>query len=142
MLSMLSDTDKAVVETITRGMHVEPALEYLKDEGQQDSHYFRDIPRTVYTIPFSKKAVDDVLENKLPFGPDPLNVTPDKESIVYHGKFNQILGMESFRCADSAYEQFTLPEWKEFVALAIQEGGPQRRVRFPDEELKRMGLYR
>jgi hypothetical protein len=29
------------------------------------------------------------------------------------------------------------PEWKEFVGLAIQEGGPQRRVRYPDEELKR-----
>lgn len=110
--------------------------------GQQDSHYVRDIPRTVYTIPFSKKAVDEVLENKNPFGPDSLNVTPDKESVIYYGKFNQILGMESFRCADFTYEQFTLPEWKEFVALAIQEGGPQRRVRYPDEELKRMGLYR
>lgn len=50
--------------------------------------------------------------------------------------------MESFRCGDYTYEQFISPEWKEFLGLAIQEGGPQRRVRYPDEELKRMGLYR
>lgn len=109
--------------------------------GIQKSWYVKDTPKTVYTIPFSKKAVDEALENKHPFGPDSINVT-DKDSVIYYGKFNRILGMESFRCADYTYEQFTLPEWKEFMGLAIQEGGPQRRVRYPDEELKRMGLYR
>ena len=100
-----------------------------------------DVPKTVYTIPFSKKAVDEALESKHPFGPDSINTT-DKDSVIYYGKFNKILGMESFRCGDYTYEQFIEPEWKDFLALAIQEGGPQRRVRYPDEELKRMGLYR
>ena len=108
--------------------------------GIQRSWYVKDTPKTVYTIPFSKKAVDEALENKHPFGPDSINTT-DKDSVIYYGKFDRILGMESFRCGDYTYEQFIVPEWKEFLGLAIQEGGPQRRVRYPDEEMKRMGLY-
>jgi hypothetical protein len=84
------------------------------------------IPKMVYTIPFTKKAVDDALENEHPFGPDSLNVT-DKASVIYHGKFENILGVQNFRCGDYTYDQFIVPEWKQFVQLAIQEGGPQKR---------------
>ncbi len=108
--------------------------------GVQRSQYVKGLPKVVYTIKFTKKAVDEALENEHPFGPDSLNVT-DKESIKYYG-FIKGLGLESFRCGDYTYSQFVTPEWKQFVELAIQEGGPQKRVRYPDEELKRMGLYK
>ncbi len=108
--------------------------------GIQRSQYVMGLPRTVYTIPFTKKAVDEALDNEHPFGPDSQNVT-DKESIKYYG-FIKGLGIESFRCGDYNYEMFVTPEWKRFVEIATQEGGPQHRVRYPDEELKRMGLYK
>jgi hypothetical protein len=54
----------------------------------------------------------------------------------------KILGFESFRCGDYTYEQATTPEYKDFFNMGIQEGGPQQRVRNPDEEMERMGLYR
>ncbi len=37
--------------------------------GEQRSQYVKGLPRTVYTIPFTKKAVDDAIENEHPFGP-------------------------------------------------------------------------
>jgi hypothetical protein len=98
------------------------------------------LPKIVYTIPFTKKAVDDVIKNEYPFGPDSINTT-DKDAIIYYG-FIKGLGIESFRCADFTYEQFTVPEWKKFVEIATQEGGPAQRIRYPDKELKRMGLYK
>ena len=112
-----------------------------RDSEVQHSQYVMGLPKTVYTIPFTKKAVDEALENEHPFGPDSINTT-DKDAIIYYGKFDHILGLESFRCGDYTYEQFTVPEWKRFLELAIQEGGPAQRIRHPDEELKRMGLYK
>lgn len=66
-----------------------------------------------------------------------------KENQYYntHG-FISGLGLESFRCGAFTYDQFVVPEWKRFVEIAIQEGGPAQRIRYPDEELKRMGLYK
>lgn len=58
MLSILSDTEKAVVETITRGMHVEPALEFLKDQGHKMSRatYFR-----------QKKKIEEIKETRMQY---------------------------------------------------------------------------
>ncbi len=128
------------------GMHKEQTRKLVLGDfdpktGVQKSQYVMGLPKTVYTIPFTKKAVDSILNNEHPFGPDSVNTT-DKEAIKWYGKFDHILGLESFRCADFTYEQFTVPEWKRFLEIAIQEGGPAQRIRYPDEELKRMGLYK
>lgn len=58
MLSILSDTEKAVVETITRGMHVEPAHEFLKDEGHKMSRatYFR-----------HKKKIEEIKQTRIQY---------------------------------------------------------------------------
>ncbi len=95
--------------------------------GVQRSQYVMGLPRTVYTIPFTKKAVDEALENEHPFGPDSINTT-DKDAIKWYGKFDNILGLQSFRCADFTYEQFTVPEWKTFLELATRPGGPANRI--------------
>ncbi len=95
--------------------------------GIQKSLYVKGLPKTVYTIPFSKKAVDDILKNEHPFGPDSINST-DKSKIVFYGKFDHELGMQSFRCGDYTYEQFVVPEWKTFLDLATRPGGPANRI--------------
>jgi hypothetical protein len=89
--------------------------------GQSTAYYEKDVP----TIPFNKTNVDKSLKGEHPFGPDSVNIT-DPDKVVYYGKFENILGVQNFRCADFDYE----PEWKQFVQLAIQEGGPQRRIRY------------
>jgi hypothetical protein len=99
--------------------------------GQSTAYYVKDVPRTVHTIPFNKTTVDKLLNGEHPFGPDSVNIT-DPDKVVYYGKFENILGVQNFRCADFDYEQFVTPEWKQFVQLAIQEGGPQRRVRYEE----------
>jgi hypothetical protein len=120
------------------GMHKEQTLKVQKGDfdpktGHQKTWYIRGQPRVVYTIPFSKEAVDKALEEIHPFGPDSINMT-DKDSILYYGKFSNILGLQTFRCADYTYEQFVIKDWNEFLKLAIQEGGPAKRIRFPTEE--------
>lgn len=58
MLSILSDTQKAVVDTIVMKMHIKPALEYLKDSG------FKMSRRTYYR---HKKTVEDMKLKRLYF---------------------------------------------------------------------------
>ncbi len=43
--------------------------------GVQNSQYVMGLPKVVYTIPFTKKAVDDRLKNEHLFGPDSINTT-------------------------------------------------------------------
>jgi hypothetical protein len=95
------------------GMHKEQTKKLVLGDfdpktGIQKSEYVMDVPKTLYTIPFSKKAVDDILEKEHPFGPDSINTT-DKDAVVYYGKFDHILGLESFRCGDFTYDQFVVP---------------------------------
>ena len=85
------------------------------------AHYIKDTPREVYSIPFSKTEVDKVLKGEHPFGPDSVNIT-DLSKVVFYGKFEGMLGIMNFRCADFTYEQFTVPEWKKFVELATKQG--------------------
>jgi hypothetical protein len=99
--------------------------------GQSTAYYEKDAPRVVHTIPFTKTTVDKLLNGEPPFGPDSVNIT-DPDRVVFYGKFENILGVQNFRCADFTYDQFIVPEWKQFVQLAIQEGGPQRRVRYEE----------
>jgi hypothetical protein len=94
-------------------------LEYSK-------YYVKDVPRTVYSIPFTKTAVDQTLDGEQPFGPDSINVT-ENYRVIFYGKFDRVLGVQSFRCGDYTYEQFVVPEWKRFVELALREGGPTER---------------
>jgi hypothetical protein len=91
--------------------------------GIQKSQYVKDMPRLVHSIPFSKKAVDSILNNEHPFGPDSINIT-DKEKVIYYGKFDQTIDSASFRCAGYTYDQFVTPEWKHFLELATRKGGP------------------
>jgi hypothetical protein len=88
--------------------------------------YERGEPRTVFNIPFSKKAVDSILFNEHPFGPDSLNVT-DKARVLFYGKVEGT-GLSPFRCAGYTYEQFVNTDWNEFVELAIRPGGPANRI--------------
>ena len=99
--------------------------------GQSTAYYEKGVPRTVHTIPFNKATVDKLLKGEHPFGPDSVNIT-DPDKVVFYGKFENILGVQSFRCADFTYEQFTVPEWKQFSELAIQEGRPARRKYIED----------
>ena len=91
--------------------------------GDQKSSYVKGVPRLVFSIPFSKKAVDSILNNEHPFGEDSINIT-DKEKVIYYGKFDQTFENTSFRCAGYTYEQFVTPEWKHFLELAARKGGP------------------
>jgi len=58
MQSILTDSEKAVVETITMKMHISPALEYLKDCG------FKMSERTYYRY---KKKVEEMKLQRLYF---------------------------------------------------------------------------
>jgi len=95
--------------------------------GRMTADYIKDIPREVHSIPFSKTEVDKVLKGEHPFGPDSVNIT-DLSKVVFVGKFEGMLGIMNFRCADYTYEQFTVPEWKKFVELATKKGGPANRA--------------
>ena len=86
----------------------------------------RMVPRVVYSIPFTKTKVDEILEAEHSFGPDSINMT-ERGRVIFYGKFDRVLGVQSFRCGDYIYEQFIVPEWKRFVELALREGGPTGR---------------
>lgn len=58
MTSIISDTQKAVVETITMKMHIGPSLQYLKDAGFEMSR------RTYYR---HKKSLEDMKLKRLDF---------------------------------------------------------------------------
>lgn len=77
----------------------------VKLDGSIDAVYERGAPRTVFTIPFSKKEVDKVLFGEHPFGADSINIT-NADNVVYYGKFERIRGVSGFRCNDYTYEQF------------------------------------
>lgn len=97
--------------------------EFNPKTGEQESRYVKGVPRLVFSIPFSKKAVDNILNNEHPFGEDSLNIT-DKEKVIFYGKFDQTFENASFRCAGYTYDQFVTPEWKHFLELATRKGGP------------------
>ena len=81
--------------------------------------YERGQPREIFTIPFNKKNVDEILYNEHPFGEDSINVT-NLEDVKFIGKINGVLGIMNFRSGGYTYEQFITPEWKQFVELAIR----------------------
>jgi len=103
------------------------------ENGRVNAFYVKGPSRTVHTIPFTKKAVDKILNNPEPFGPDSQNIT-DIESVVFYGKINGERGLADFRCAGYTYEQFVTPEWKQFVELATRRGGPASRLTNAEQE--------
>jgi len=95
--------------------------------GKLETWYEKGQTRVAHTIPFTKKEVDKILFGEHPFGLDAINIT-DPSKVIFYGKFEHVLGVPSFRCADFTYEQFIEPEWKKFVELAIRPGGPANRM--------------
>ena len=57
--------------------------------GIQHAYYVKDVPRTVYSIPFTKTAVDEILDGEHPFGPDSINVT-ENDRVIFYGKFDRV----------------------------------------------------
>ena len=97
------------------------------------------VPRVVHTIPFTKTAVDKLLNGQLPFGPDSINIT-DVEKVIYYGKIENVLGLQNFRDGSFSYEQFVVPEWKAFLVLATRPGGPTGRLPWWDGPDPRHGV--
>ena len=90
------------------------------ENGRVNAFYVKGPTIEKYTIPFTKKKVDDILYSKHSFGEDSINIT-DPESVVYYGG----RGIQTMRCADYTYDQFVTPEWKQFVELAsVVKVGP------------------
>jgi hypothetical protein len=101
------------------------------ETGRVEAYYVKGAPRLIHHIPFTKKEVDRILTSEHPFGADSINIT-DPSKVVFYGRFDNLLGVMSFRCADFTYEQFVEPSWQKFVELAIRPGGPANRK--PKEE--------
>ena len=69
-----------------------------------------------------------------PFGADSENITGDKDSIAFYGKFDGERGLSNFRCTGYTYEQFVTPEWNRFVELATRRGGPANLLTNSEQE--------
>ena len=119
------------VRSHVEGVHQEQtkqlAMKWDSATGESEPYYQKGAPRNKFTIPFTPKKVDEILYNDHPFGEDAENITnPDK--VIYYGKFDNILGITAFRCADYTHDQFVTPKWSDFMGLAIRAGGPALRV--------------
>ena len=85
-----------------------------------------------YYIPFSKKAVDDLLEK----------TGTEKSTVKYYGKFanghNSVT--EVFRNGSFTYEQFVNTDFEDFEELARRQGGPDGKVKWiPEDKRKYIG---
>jgi hypothetical protein len=84
--------------------------------------------RHKYYIPFTKKAVDDILEK----------TNTDKDTVKYYGRFGLVPNSGfAFRNGEYTYDQFVNTTWEEFEALARRDGGPTGKVQWVVEEGKR-----
>ena len=93
------------------------------ETGRVNAYYVKGPVRSVHTLPFTKKAVDRILNDPNPFGADSQSIT-DIDSVMFYGKFDGERGLANFRCTGYTYDQFIVPEWKRFVELATRRGGP------------------
>lgn len=57
-----------------------------RETGVQETYYVKGVPRLTYSIPFNKKNVESILNNKHPFGESSINIT-NVDSVVLYGKF-------------------------------------------------------
>ena len=103
------------------------------ENGRVNAYYVKGPIREVHTIPFSKKVVDKILNDKELFGADSQNIT-DIDSVTFYGKFNGERGIQTMRCGDYSYEQFIISEWNHFVELATRRGGPALRLTNAEQE--------
>jgi len=87
--------------------------------GDVNAVYKRGRPRDRHYIPFSKKAVDEILAK---LGTDP-------SEILWYGKFRNSANGPGFRCANFTYEQLVKSEWEDFEDLARRPGGPTGKVK-------------
>jgi len=101
--------------------------------GVQETYYVKDVPRLIYSIPFSKTNVDKIINNKHPFGSDSISIT-GIASVVFYGKFENKGDTIGFRCAGYTYDQFANTSWQSFEALARRKGGPTGKARSSDEQ--------
>jgi hypothetical protein len=93
--------------------------------GIMDCYYEMGIPEIAYSILFSKENADKYLLNPHPFGPDSENIT-DPNQVVYYGKFEQVdTSTQAHGDNTYNYEQFVLPEWRDFCELTNRPVGPR-----------------
>jgi hypothetical protein len=116
-----------MLDSHIEGKYVQQTKKLVMDNpdpttGRVNTKYVRSNPRDVYTIPFSKEKVEEILKAENPFGPDSINIT-DFTNVNYVVKIQNELGVQNFRCGSFTYEQFCEP-WKTVVALATKPGGP------------------
>ena len=105
------------------------------ESGRVNAYYVKGPARTVHTIPFTKKTVDKILNDPNPFGADSQNIT-DIDSVAFYGKFDGAIerGLQTMRCGDYSYEQFTQTLWSQFTELATRRGGPASRLTNSEQE--------
>ena len=66
------------------------------ENGRVNAYYVKGPPRTVHTIPFSKKAVERYLTIPIRFGADSQNIT-DINSVTFYGKFDGETRIQTMR---------------------------------------------
>jgi hypothetical protein len=111
-----------------------PIQAWLEHEGRceepikrvqvkQDEHgkktpeyFFNRETRAKYYIPFSKKAVDDLIEK----------TGTDRDSITYYVKFGEYPGSRAIKSRNNLYNysQFVNSVWDKLIELDTKAGGP------------------
>lgn len=102
------------VEGIFQEVTKELETEFDPKTGDVNAEYVQGKSRTRYYIPFSKKAVDEIIKK----------VGTDKDAISYMGIIPNSFKGVGFRCGNYTYDQFVSTTWEEFEDLARREGGP------------------
>jgi hypothetical protein len=96
------------------------------EAGVGDAYYEKIAPTEAYNIPFTRTAVDKLLEGKTPFGPDSVNIT-DPARVVFVAKIQNVLGVKSLR-PRIYLRAIHRPEWSKIVEFATRPGGPTQRM--------------
>jgi len=87
--------------------------------GDVNAVYKRGRARNRYYIPFSKKAVDDILKTH----------DTDPSEILWYGMIGNSVNGPGFRCGVFSYKQLTDSSWEDFEDLARRPGGPTGKVK-------------
>ncbi|MGI0021984.1 MAG: hypothetical protein ACRD9Q_03885, partial [Nitrososphaeraceae archaeon] len=104
------------------------------ENGRQHAEYHMSGLRYKFYIPFTMKAVDDILEK----------TGTDKDTVIYYGKFGGTAGsstanmLPGYRCNEYTYEQFVNTDWKDFEELSKKVGGPTGKSKWTDEKQKKV----
>lgn len=109
---------KKLFVTNVEGVYDEATRELNTDfdpeTGDVKAEYIQGRSRTRYHIPFSKKAVDEILAK----------VGTDKNEIQWYAEIPNSAKGVGFRSGNYTYDQFVNTTWDEFEDLARREGEP------------------